>query len=207
MWQCTTRITSKASASDCVQDINSRNIKHKRRLATSRGFGVPSSFGGVQPRTISSFITPQNSPSKFHPVAKSTTALEESHTLHVPEPSRVITTSKKQVNTGNSLPRPPSPLPGISSIGVSVISPNPYLSGNDQSLAWDNYDYSCPTNVDDLNLLTKGLNQVDLGNNFTIPIVNTSESSLSVSSFSKRMSVFTILLHSALYTVSFYKAL
>ena len=72
-----------------------------------------------------------------------------------------------------------------------MISPNPYLSGNDQSLAWDNYDYSCPTNVDDLNLLTKGLNEVDLGNNFTIPIVNTSESSLSVSSFSKRMSVFT----------------
>ena len=101
-------------------------------------------------------------------------------------------------------PRPHTPLPsasfqehpGITSIQTSVISPalNPSLTTNEHSLDWDNYGESPSYNaVDDLNL--QGLHisgcLKEINKAHTIPIVNTSESSLSVSSFTREMSVFS----------------
>ena len=156
----------------------------KKRLAYTRGFGVARSFGGTTPSEVNSFITPQNSPTKFQPPEKSTPADDNllADPVHNLRNRRILP------------PRPPSPLPGVSSIGVSVISPNPYSqTSQDQSLDWDNFIYSVPSNAD-LNLglpnIADGLDGLNLVPNNTIQIVNTSESSLSVSSFTKSMSVF-----------------
>ena len=161
------------------------NDNKKKRLATTRGFGTASSFGGTAPSEVNSFITPQNSPSKFLPQVKSTPAND---LLTVPD----LSSNRKR----NLPPRPPSPLPGVSSIGVSVISPNPYphsQGSQDQSLEWDNSVYSLPTNLDStfvVNDTIEGVQNINLVPNNSIPIVDTSESSLSVSSFTKSMSVF-----------------
>ena len=163
------------------------NDNKKKRLATTRGFGTASSFGGTAPSEVNSFITPQNSPSKFLPQVKSTPAND---LLTVPD----LSSNRKR----NLPPRPPSPLPGVSSIGVSVISPNPYphsQGSQDQSLEWDNFVYSLPTNLDStfvVNDTIEGVQNINLVPNNSIPIVDTSESSLSVSSFTKSMSVFQI---------------
>ena len=163
----------------------------KKRLATSRGFGLPDSYGGVPPSGTSSFITPQNSPSfKLHPVAKSTPASED----NLLSPCYSARPSVLQ-NRKSLPPRPPSPLPGVTSIGVSVISPTPLLSSNDVSLVWDNYEYSYPTNLEGINCnvlpTLPGLEDIDNLVTNTIPVVSTSESSISVSSFTRKMSVFS----------------
>ena len=84
-------------------------------------------------------------------------------------------------------------MPEIFSIGVKVISPNPSLvsqASNNQSLAWDYFDYSAPTNLEDVNMEDIGLGGLDSPLGHTIRITDTSESSLSVSSFTRNMSVF-----------------
>ena len=79
-----------------------------------------------------------------------------------------------------------------------MISPVPksVIVGNEDSLDWDNYNESPSYNtIGDLNFqslqISDCLPETELDNNHTIPIVDTSESSLSVSSFTREMSVFS----------------
>ena len=70
----TVTIAAKHSNSSKIVDNAQLNDNKKKRLATTRGFGTASSFGGTAPSEVNSFITPQNSPSKFLPQVKSTPA-------------------------------------------------------------------------------------------------------------------------------------
>ena len=78
---------------------------------------------------------------------------------------------------------------------MSSPAPQPSLASNELSLDWDNFTES-PSykTVGDLNLqglqLSDCLTELGLVRTHTIPVVDTSESSLSVSSFTREMSVF-----------------
>ena len=209
-------------ASQNLEELPISDNSKKKRLATTRGFGNLSSIGGVLPSEIASFITPQSSPTKFVPVAKSTPIPGEVQVI-TPDPTVPAPLPSKSAVKKVYLPpippysptrrrkllppRPPSPfisaigrLSGITSIGVNVISPTPTpqpsLASAEQSLDWDNFaDSASYQTIGDLNLqglqLSDCLAGIGLDQTRTIPIVNTSESSLSVSSFTREMSVFS----------------
>ena len=137
-------------------------IIRKRGWPQQEVLVLPALLGVLPPH-----ITPQNSPSKFLPQVKSTPAND---LLNVPD----LSSNRKR----NLPPRPPSPLPGVSSIGVSVISPNPYphsQGSQDQLLEWDNFVYSLPTNLDStfvVNDTIEGVQNINLVPNNSIPIVD-----------------------------------
>jgi hypothetical protein len=134
-------------ASQSLEELPISDNTRKKRLATTRGFGNLSSIGGVPPSEIASFITPQSSPTKFVPVAKSTPVPGEVLVITpnptVPAPLHNKSAVKKvylppippySPTRRRKLlpPRPHSQFisaigrpPGITSIGVNVISPTP----------------------------------------------------------------------------------
>ena len=185
-----------------MEDLSSSDKSKKRRLATTRGFDNSSVLGGVPPSDIPSFVTPLNSPSKFAPGAKSTPNPEQ---VQVITPNPVFPAPRPKVSLPLHPPfsprrrllppRPPSPFPGISSIRTSVISPSLQTGAvsRDPSLDWDNFEESPSYNavVDEFQNLQLSDCLRELGKTHTIPIVDTSESSLSVSSFTREMSVFS----------------
>ena len=111
---------------------NSVLVKRKRRLAVTRGFDNT----GLNISTSQKFITPQNSPAKFHPQAGSTPFSQEvqaSRNLAVEIPGISIVRSKSVVQLPNHPPKSPA---GATSIRVPVISPR---FTPEPSLEWD-YD-------------------------------------------------------------------
>ena len=205
-------------ASKSLEEL-SKSSKSKRRLATTRGFGDFSSTGGAPPSEFPSFITPQSSPSKFLPEAKSTPVGGEISVITpnpaVPIPGASVSTKVLPPIPPYSPARrarllPPRPLTPFNSLSlqkptnltgirVNVSSPSLHSApvSKDPSLDWDNYAESPSYNkgVDDLNFqnleISDCLNRTELNKTRTIPVVDTSESSLSVSSFTREMSVFS----------------